>query len=126
MSRVGMIPINRKSGRKALESLKKAGKLIRERDEFSIAVLPEGTRTLNGKLSKFKKGGFLLAIESGLDILPVIQVGSFKIKRKGKKLIKPGRVKLVFESPISVKGYTRKNIDELMNRVRTTFGKYLE
>ncbi len=126
MSRVGMIPINRKSGRKALESLKKAGQLIRERSEFSIAVLPEGTRTLNGKLSKFKKGGFLLAIESGLDILPVIQLGSFAIKRKGRKLIKPGRVKLIFELPISVKGYSRKNINELMNEVRMIFGKYLE
>jgi len=126
MGRVGMIPISRKSGRKALESLKNAGQLIRERSEFSITVLPEGTRTLNGKLSKFKKGGFLLAIESGLDILPVIQVGSFNIKRKGRKLIKPGRVKLIFESPISVKGYSRKNIDELMNKVRMTFEKYLE
>lgn len=126
ISRIGMIPINRKNARKALESLKKAGKLIKEKSGFSVVVLPEGTRTRNGKLSKFKKGGFLLSIESGLDILPIIQVGSYKIKKRGKWLIKPGRIKLTFEEPVPVSGYSRMNINELMDSVRQIFEKYIQ
>jgi 1-acyl-sn-glycerol-3-phosphate acyltransferase len=86
------IPISRKKGRKAIESLKKAVRLIKSKKGISVVILPEGTRTLDGKLGKFKKGGFLLALESGLDILPVIQKGSYRIKRRGSWIIKPGKV----------------------------------
>ncbi len=124
--RVGLIPVSRRSGRKALESLKQAAALIQKKKDFSFIVLPEGTRTITGKLSPFKKGGFLLALEAGLDILPVIQLGSFQIKRKTSWLIKPGRVTLVVEPPVSSHGYTRENIGELMQTVRRAFLRHLE
>ena len=124
--RMGLIPINRKSGIKAMAALKKAAELIQKRKEFSFAVLPEGTRTRTGKLGNFKKGGFLIAIESGLDILPVIQLGSFNIKQKGNWLIRPGKVELVIEKPISTKGYSKENIDELVQKTRDLFLKYVD
>ena len=124
--RIGLIPINRKSGRKALAALKKAADLIRERKEFSLAILPEGTRTRTGKLGNFKKGGFLIAIESGLDILPMIQIGSYKIKQKGNWLIRPGKIELLIEKPISTKGYSKENINELMQKTRDLYLKYVD
>ena len=124
--RIGQFPINRKSGRKAMETLKKAGELIRNRKEYSIMILPEGTRTLTGKLGNFKKGGFLLALEAGLDILPLIQRGNFHFKRKGHWLLRPGKVDIVIEKPIDTSGYTKENITELMQKTRDLYLQYVE
>ncbi|MCP4214025.1 MAG: 1-acyl-sn-glycerol-3-phosphate acyltransferase, partial [bacterium] len=121
MRRIGQIPINRSSGRQALEALKEAGRMIRERKGYSIIVLPEGTRTLTGQLGVFKKGGFLLALESGLDILPVVQSGGFEVKRKGHWLVRPGKITLTFHPPIPTKDYTRKTINQLVDRTRACF-----
>ncbi|MGD2086197.1 MAG: lysophospholipid acyltransferase family protein [Candidatus Aminicenantes bacterium] len=124
--RMKMIPINRKSGIKAMTALKKAADLIRKKKDFSVAVLPEGTRTITGKLGNFKKGGFLLALETGLDILPMIQVGSFKINRKKSRIIRPGKIHLVFEKAIPTSGYSKDNIKELMDKTRNVFLKYVD
>ncbi len=125
MRRIGMIPINRKNGRKAMDSLKNAAKVLNEQKNLSIGIMPEGTRTINGKIGKFKKGGFLLAIESGLDIIPVIQEGSYRVKRKTNWIIRPGSIKLTYEKPISTKEFDRKNITELMDKVRDVMLKYI-
>jgi len=126
ISRIGQFPINRKSGIKAMETLKKVAELIRNRNDSSVVVLPEGTRTMTGKLGNFKKGGFLLALETGLDILPMIQTGGFKIKRKKDWKIRPGKMELIFESPISIKEYSKEEIADLMERTRATFLKYVD
>ena len=124
--RMKMIPINRKSGIKAMTGLKKAAELIQKKKEFSVAVLPEGTRTITGKLGNFKKGGFLLALEAGLEILPMIQMGSFKIKRKKTRIIRPGKIDLVFEKPIPTTGYSKDNIKELIDKTRKVFLQYVD
>ena len=124
--RMGQIPINRKSGIKAIESLRRAAALIRQKKDFSCAVFPEGTRTINGKLGPFKKGGFLLAIETGLDILPLVQKGAYRINRRNSLLLHPGRIDYFIEKPISVAGYSRQNLSELMEKVRNVFLKYVE
>lgn len=124
--RIGQIPINRKSGIKAMESLRRAAALIRQKKDFSCAVFPEGTRTVNGKLGPFKKGGFLLALETGLDILPLVQKGAYSINRRNSLLLRPGRIDYFIEKPISVAGYSRQNLSELMEKVRNVFLKYVE
>lgn len=126
MKKIGMIPINRKNARRALDSLKKAAELLNEQKNLSIGVMPEGTRTITGKLGKFKKGGFLLAIEAGLDIIPVIQTGSYKIKQKTGWIIRPGKIKMIYEKAISTKGYTRENVRELMDKVRSVMLKHVD
>lgn len=119
--RIGMIPIDRKNTARALESLARAARLVRERPDFSIAILPEGTRTPDGKLCPFKKGGFHLALETGLDILPVAQRGAYAINRKGSLLIRPGVVELVICPPVPVAGYERETIGDLVDRTRAVF-----
>jgi len=126
MKRIGMIPINRKSARKAIDSLKKAAEALNDQKNLSIGVMPEGTRTLTGELGEFKKGGFLLAIEAGLDIIPVIQTGSFKVKRKTGWIIRPGKIRLIYEKAISTKDFTRENVRGLMDRVRNVMLKYTD
>lgn len=124
--RIGQFPINRKSGIKAMETLKKVAVLIQNRKDSSVVVLPEGTRTITGKLGNFKKGGFLLALEAGLDILPMIQIGGFNIKRKNHWKIRPGKMELIFEKPISIKGYSKEKITDLIEKTRILFLKYVD
>lgn len=119
--RIGMIPIARKDTARALESLARAARLVRERPDYSIAILPEGTRTPDGRLCPFKKGGFHLALETGLDILPVVQAGAYAINRKGSLLIRPGVVELVICPPVPVAGYARETIGDFVDRTRAAF-----
>jgi len=119
--RIGMFPISRKNTQRAVESLRRAAGWIRKRPDYSFAVLPEGTRTRDGKLGVFKRGGFLLALETGLDILPLVQCGAYRIARKGSLLIRPGRVDMSIEPAVSTAGYTKENAGELIERVRGVF-----
>jgi 1-acyl-sn-glycerol-3-phosphate acyltransferase len=119
--RIGMFPIDRKNPLRAVDSLHRAAAWLRERPAFSFGILPEGTRTRDGKLGRFKKGGFVMAIETGLDILPVVEKGAFAIIRKGSLLVRPGRVEIAIEPAVATAGYSRENVDELVERVRRVF-----
>jgi 1-acyl-sn-glycerol-3-phosphate acyltransferase len=121
LRRVGMIPISRKDPAKARDSLASAAALARERLEYSILILPEGTRTRDGSLGPFKRGGFHLALETGLDILPIVQLGAYRINRKGSLLVRPGRVDLAVLAPVPVAGYARDAVGELAERTRAAF-----
>lgn len=87
-------------------------------------ILPEGTRTRDGRLGPFKRGGFLLALETGLEILPLVQKGAYAVNRRGSLLIRPGRVELAFERPVPTQGFTRESVRELMDQVRSVFLKH--
>jgi 1-acyl-sn-glycerol-3-phosphate acyltransferase len=119
--RIGIFPISRKNTRRAIESLGRAAAWIRRRPDFSFAVLPEGTRTRDGKLGVFKRGGFLLALETKLDILPLVQRGAYEINHKGSLLIRPGRVDVMIEPAVVTAGYAKESVDELIDRVRGVF-----
>jgi 1-acyl-sn-glycerol-3-phosphate acyltransferase len=119
--RIGMFPIDRKNTRQAVDSLRRAAAWMRERPGFSFGILPEGTRTRDGRLGLFKRGGFLMAIETGLDILPVIQSGAFQISRKGSLKIRPGRVEVTIAPAVPTAGFDKTNAGELIERVRAIY-----
>jgi 1-acyl-sn-glycerol-3-phosphate acyltransferase len=124
--RLGIVPISRKDSARAVASLKRAAEWMRSRPEFSFVVMPEGTRTPDGRLGLFKRGGFLLALETGLDILPLVQSGAFRINRKGSRLIRPGRVELSIQPAVPTAGFTRESVGGLVERVRSVFVTRLE
>ena len=119
--RLGMFPISRKDTASAVETLRRAAAWVRKRGVFSFGIMPEGTRTLDGRLGRFKRGGFFMALETGFDILPVVQQGAFAINHKGSKLVRPGRVDVSIEPAVPTAGYSKDNIDELIERVRRVF-----
>ncbi len=119
--RMGMFPIDRRDSARAVETLRRAAAWLRERPGTSFGIMPEGTRTLDGRLSPFKRGGFLMAIETGLDILPIVQRGAFEVARKGSLIIRPGRVEVTVEAPIATAGATKETAGELVERVRRVF-----
>ena len=74
------IPIHRKNKTHSRKSIEIAQELIKEGNH--TAIFPEGTRTITGKLSQLKKGGFHMAINTKIKILPVIVKGLYDIKPK--------------------------------------------
>ena len=116
MHRVGHINIDRSNRRAAFRSLKKAAKNIQE--GVSVLIYPEGTRSRDGNIRPFKKGGFVLAVEAGAPIVPVIIHGTWPIMPKDKVIIRPGNVTIEIKEPIETKDYTRKTKDNLLEKVR--------
>jgi 1-acyl-sn-glycerol-3-phosphate acyltransferase len=81
-------------------------------------VFPEGTRSLDGNLGPFERGGFLLALKSGLPIVPVGVIGGLAIRRRESYVIRPGRISLRYGGPLRVEDFGVRGKDELMERVR--------
>jgi 1-acyl-sn-glycerol-3-phosphate acyltransferase len=124
--RLGMFPISRKDTASAVETMRRAAAWLREHPRFSFGIMPEGTRTLDGRLGPFKRGGFLMALETGLDILPVVQEGAFAVSRKGSLMIRPGRVDVTIGTPVPTAGYDKDSVGGLIERVRRAFLDRLE
>ena len=116
MKRAGYISIDRSDRKSAIESLNKAAKIIR--DGVSVIIFPEGTRSRNNNVQPFKKGGFFLAVDSGVPIIPVIIHGTGRIMPKNQISIKPGNVTLEISKPIESSDYTRKTKNNLIEKVR--------
>jgi 1-acyl-sn-glycerol-3-phosphate acyltransferase len=119
--RIGMFPISRKDTARAVETMRRAAAWVRKRPDVSFGIMPEGTRTLDGQLGPFKRGGFILAIDAGLEVLPLVQSGAFEIARKGSLNIRPGKVTVTIAPPIPSAGYSRESVGELIERVRRVF-----
>lgn len=124
MQRAGYISIDRSNRTSAIRSLKTAGKMIR--NGLSVLIFPEGTRSYDNNIQPFKKGGFVLALDSGIPIVPVIIHGTWPIMPKKQILVKPGNVVLEVAKPIDTSNYTVKTIGDLMEKVRTVINKSFE
>jgi 1-acyl-sn-glycerol-3-phosphate acyltransferase len=116
MKSAGYISIDRSDRRSAIESLNQAANIIRH--GVSVIIFPEGTRSRNHNIQPFKKGGFFLAVDSGVSIVPIIIHGTDQIMPTKKITIKPGNVILEITKPITSSNYTRKTKDNLMKKVR--------
>jgi len=72
-------------------------------DRISLIIFPEGTRSADGRVGRFKAGSFLLALEAGLTIVPLSISGSSRVMKKGRLTTRPGHVQLVVHEPILVR-----------------------
>lgn len=111
----GAIPLDRQSGGKealkwAVQSLKQ-GKVI--------AIHPEGTRTLTGKLQEGKTGAVRLALEARVPILPVGLIGTFEILPKGKYIPKLKRATMNVGKPMYFNKYYNKEVTKPVLRKLT-------
>ena len=107
----GMIPIDRSNPRASLRAIKQAAEYLRK--GISILILPEGTRSLNGRLLPFKKLPFRLARMGGAAIVPVGLVGTFRVKPKTTWLFRPGLVTIRFGEPIPAEEVARLDEEAL-------------
>ena len=116
MRKAGYISIDRNNRESAFESLRLAAEKIR--NGVSVLIFPEGTRSLDGKIQPFKKGGFIMAIDSGVPIVPVVISGARTIMTKGKFRVNPGRIRMSIQQPIDTTAYSRDTKQALMKHVR--------
>ena len=107
----GSIPVDRSHGRQALKSLDAAAQRIAA--GASVIIFPEGTRSQDGKLQPFKAGGMLLAIKSGVELVPVAIMGTREILPKGRLLARPGRVLIRVGQPVASRDFTTRQKQEL-------------
>jgi 1-acyl-sn-glycerol-3-phosphate acyltransferase len=84
----------------------------------SLIVFPEGTRSADGRVARFKGGTFLLAIDAGLPVVPLSIGGSRFVMRKGRLMTCPADVTLTVHPPIQTAGLPREQARELADRVR--------
>jgi len=91
----------------------------------SVMFFPEGTRSRDGKLKRFKKGAFRMAIDLGLPILPLTVTGTRDVLPAGTSDLMPGSARLIIHQPISVEGLTKKDCPDLSDRVRAAIASGL-
>jgi 1-acyl-sn-glycerol-3-phosphate acyltransferase len=121
----GHISVNRSDRVQAIRTLEHYGDLIRK-DNSTIVIFPEGTRSRDGHLLPFKKGAFMLALHTHVDIVPTAVTGSRFVLQKGDWRIRKGRIILRFGQPIPTVGYTESNREELIGLVRSQIEKMVE
>lgn len=92
-----------------------------------ILVFPEGTRTTDGRVGRFRTGSFFIARDLGLPVCPVAVTGAFDLMRKGSLLIRPGQTLTVWvEEPIETAGIPDAGIPELAEHVRRVVARRVD
>ncbi len=116
MKLAGMIAIDRGNSAQARATLQRTIDVLK--NGVSIIIFPEGTRSKDGQIQRFKKGGFILALETGVPILPVSISGSRHVMQKQSLRLRKGRIKIVFDKPIDPAQYTFEERNKLVQHTR--------
>jgi 1-acyl-sn-glycerol-3-phosphate acyltransferase len=108
--------IDRKNAVAARRSIEEAGQRIRSGD--SVLLFPEGTRTRDGNLGPFKKGGFHLAAKAGVPIVPVALRGTRELMPRGSYRLRAGTVNVIIGEPVHTQGLSEEERANLHEKVR--------
>src|SRR5262245_56755444 len=119
----GFIPIDRADRTRAIRSLGRASGRIARGE--SVTLFPEGTRSRDGKLGRFKRGSFHLALETGAPIVPVAISGTGRVVAPRSIVVRPGPVRVTFLPPIDTREYTAETLDALLERTRSEIARHL-
>lgn len=120
MGAAGVVFIDRSDRQAAIETMKPLVQAMQE-EKKSLVIAPEGTRAPTRKLGAFKKGGFHVAIQSGVPIVPVVIHNSGDISPKGEKIFRSGTVHVDVLPAIETTDWSVANIDEHVADVRNAF-----
>ena len=110
----GHIFVDRSGPKSIRETLDMAEQTLRH--GMSLVVFPEGSRTWNGKLQRFKKGAYQLAIDLNLPVVPLTIDGSFSVLSRSSYLIKPGKMILTIHKPLFPDPISGHDIETLMKK----------
>ncbi len=122
MAMIGHIVIDRENRERAVKSVDEAADRLRTEDICPV-IFPEGTRSSDGKIQKFKKGAFVLAIKAEREIVPVTILGSRDVLPKKTWVISPGHIHVILDKPVVTKGMDYKKRDELAVQIQEVIEK---
>ena len=117
------VPIDRSRRRTAMASIDQAVQWIKQGTSF--LVFPEGTRSADGRLLPFKTGSFVMAVEAGVPVVPVVCIGAHRVMSKGSLTIRPGEVVVRFGTPIDVPEVRAEDRGEVSRRVHDALAALL-
>ena len=113
----GHVPIDRSHPFRARRGLDAAARRIR--GGTSVVVFPEGTRSPDGAVGRFKRGSFSLALQAGVPVVPVSLVGVKAVVPRGLPSVRPGLVRVVVHPVVPVEGRSADEVEALAEDVRT-------
>jgi len=123
MRAAGHVFIDRSDRRGAREAMRLAGERMKL-DQLSLGLFPEGTRSQKGDLGEFKRGTFVLAIETQVPIVALAVDGGYRVSTRGR--IRAGWMYLSFAEPLPTVGKTAADRDEVHTAVREEISAMLE
>jgi 1-acyl-sn-glycerol-3-phosphate acyltransferase len=115
LHRAGHLLVDRRNP--GADIVQKMRRLVGE--SSSLIVFPEGTRSRDGVVGRFKKGSFLVAMDAGLPVVPVSISNSRHVMRKGELMVCPGEVELTIHAPVPTLGVPRGEVLDFADRIRT-------
>ncbi len=115
MEEMDCVFIERGNPRNSLLQIGKAAKLVQE--GLNMVIFPEGTRSKADVLGEFKQGSLKLATKSKAPIIPVTLSGTYHLFEEHNKIIKPGKITMVFGEPIETKDLTKEEESVLLEKV---------
>ena len=124
LERMGHVYVNRKTRSAAASSLEKAARKIK--GGTSVIIFPEGTRSKDGHLLRFRRGGGIIALKSGVPILPVTVNGSRFVLPKTTLRLMPGKIEVIVGDIIDPGQFDENRIDDLMDTVKSAIEKNLD
>ncbi|MGA9997064.1 MAG: lysophospholipid acyltransferase family protein [Pyrinomonadaceae bacterium] len=125
LTRAGHISIDRSSRMDAIASLQRAADEIR--GGICAFIFPEGTRSRDGSLQPFKKGGFKLAMQARVPLVPITIMGTRQLLPRDSIIFRaPRRVEMYVDAPIPTEGLTDEDLPALMQTVRAAMTKHMK
>jgi 1-acyl-sn-glycerol-3-phosphate acyltransferase len=126
MQRTHQVLVDRESPTQAVAVIRQVKTLLDA--GISVIFFPEGTRTRDGRLQEFKPGGFVVAVETGVPIVPITVKGSRALWPPGGLDIRPGVVEVIFDEPIQVDTHLNRKASrvDLLKRVRAAIAAQLQ
>ncbi len=115
----GTIFLDRENKEKSIEALKPAVDSLK--NGTSVLIFPEGTRSYDYTLGKFKKGAFHMAMEAGVPLVPIVLKNAHDAMPRGASIFKPTMVEVVVLPPVFTEGWTKENMNEKIAEVRGLF-----
>ncbi len=118
MSACGYVPVNRENKKQAYEAFLSSIEKLKQGN--SIVIFPEGTRSENGLIGPFKKGGHLLATRAKAPMIPVTVIGTGNLIKKGSAKFYPGPIRIIVSPPIEVEEISSRKEEEILTSLRQT------
>ncbi|MEW5977180.1 MAG: lysophospholipid acyltransferase family protein [Acidobacteriota bacterium] len=125
MKRFGNIPVSRGGGASQFKkTLEQVGSHLK--NGISVIVFAEGTRTLDGRVGPFQKGGFVMAHHLGAPIVPMSICGSFQFNRKGSWMLRPSKITVHLHDTIETQDLPKSQLEALIERVHRIVAEPVE